>query len=41
MTNEPRPAGNWVIVALAWSAVLIPLGWGVWKTLLLARQLFR
>jgi len=28
-------------VTLAWLAVLAPLSWGIWKTMGLARQLFR
>src|SRR5262245_46122563 len=35
------PAGQWPLVATAWALVSIPLGWGVVKTLALARQLFQ
>jgi MFS family permease len=37
---EPSP-GSWVRVGVAWTAVLIPLGWGVLRTLELALQLVR
>lgn len=37
---EPR-AGSWLLVALAWIAVGIPLLWGVGMTLKKAAQLFR
>jgi hypothetical protein len=37
---EPR-AGSWLLVALAWIAVGLPLLWGVWMTLKKAAQLFR
>jgi len=33
-----RP-GRWGLVAAAWLAVTIPLVWGVWRTLALARQM--
>jgi hypothetical protein len=37
-----RPApGSWVLVAVAWLAVGIPLLWGIWTTLKKAIVLFR
>jgi hypothetical protein len=30
---------QWALVAVAWTAVLLPLLWGVWRTLTLAGQL--
>jgi hypothetical protein len=36
----PSPR-SWLLVTLAWLAVLAPLFWGIWKTMELARQLFR
>lgn len=39
--GDPRPApGSWIAVALAWTAVGIPLAWGVWITLEKAWVLF-
>ncbi|HUL49709.1 MAG TPA: hypothetical protein VLT79_06850 [Gemmatimonadales bacterium] len=36
-----NPAGaSWVFVALAWAAVAIPLGWGIYRTLRTAAKLF-
>jgi MFS family permease len=32
---------SWVIVGTAWALAVMPLGWGVLKTLTLARQIFR
>lgn len=34
-------AGSWLLVAAAWTAVGIPLLWGVWTTFKKAAQLFR
>jgi hypothetical protein len=34
-------AGGWLLVAAAWTAVGIPLLWGVWMTFRKAAQLFR
>ena len=34
-------AGSWLLVALAWIGVGLPLLWGVWMTLKKAAQLFR
>ncbi|MGH7487408.1 MAG: MFS transporter small subunit [bacterium] len=34
-------SGNWVLVLLAWAAVGIPLGWGVFMTLKKAALLFK
>ena len=40
--SEGHPApGSWVRVAIAWLLVGIPLGWGVYRTLLTAVALFR
>jgi hypothetical protein len=36
-----QPSGNWVLVLLAWIAVGIPLGWGVYMTLKKAALLFK
>jgi hypothetical protein len=33
--------GQWGLVVIAWLLVLIPLGWGIWNTLLKAAALFR
>lgn len=51
MTGEPmesakqspgeHSSGNWVLVLLAWVAVGIPLGWGVYMTLKKAALLFK
>jgi hypothetical protein len=38
--SESRP-GQWGLVAIAWLLVGIPLGWGIWNTLLKAAALFR
>ena len=35
------PTGSWVLVALAWVAVGVPLTWGIWTTLKKAIVLFR
>ncbi len=34
-------SGSWVLVALAWLGVGLPLLWGVWTTLQKAVVLFR
>ncbi len=34
------PAGQWGMVAVAWTIVAVPLGWGVYHTLALTSQLF-
>jgi len=34
-------SGSWVAVALAWTAVGVPLAWGVFQTCLKAAALFR
>ncbi|HEX6105528.1 MAG TPA: hypothetical protein VFZ26_08095 [Gemmatimonadales bacterium] len=40
--SEVHPApGSWILVALAWIAVGVPLLWGVWITLTKALVLFR
>ena len=38
--GEPE-AGSWVLVAVAWMAVGIPMLWGVWTTIKKASLLFR
>jgi MFS family permease len=39
-TLAPAPASNWWLVVLAWSAVGVPLLWGVWNTLATATAFF-
>ena len=40
--SEIRPsAGSWVLVAMAWTLVGIPLVWGIYHTLQSAAVLFR
>ncbi len=34
------PAGQWLAVVVAWLLVTMPLGWGVYNTMALARRLF-
>jgi len=34
-------AGSWVLVAIAWLLVSVPLLWGIWTTLAKAVVLFR
>ena len=45
MADETEPAdagrGSWVLAALAWLAVGVPLLWGIWTTLEKAAVLFR
>ncbi len=38
--TKPSPA-SWVLVAIAWTLVGIPLGWGIYKTLQTAVKIFR
>ncbi|MEP7117925.1 MAG: MFS transporter, partial [Acidobacteriota bacterium] len=33
-------SGQWLAVAMAWTFVLVPLAWGVYNTMALARRLF-
>ena len=41
-SNQTRPApGGWVLVAVAWTLVGIPLAWGIYKTLQTAMKIFR
>lgn len=35
------PSRNWSLVGAAWTLAAVPLGWGVFKTLTLASQMFR
>jgi hypothetical protein len=37
---KPSP-GSWLLVAMAWMAVGVPLGWGVFMTLKKAALLFK
>jgi hypothetical protein len=40
--EEDHPsAGSWILVAIAWTLVGVPLGWGIWITLEKAALLFR
>jgi hypothetical protein len=39
-TDVTAPPAQWGLVALAWTLVGLPLGWGVLKTLTLASQMF-
>jgi hypothetical protein len=41
--GEERATGStsWIVVALAWIAVGVPMSWGVWMTLKKAALLFR
>jgi hypothetical protein len=39
-SGEAKP-GQWALVLLAWTAVGVPLLWGVWMTLRKAAVLFR
>lgn len=38
---EKPAASSWVIVALAWLPVTLPLLWGIWQTVKKAAVLFR
>jgi hypothetical protein len=38
--SAPRP-GSWVLVAVSWALVGIPLLWGIWTTLAKSAVLFR
>ena len=40
MIAATAPSGRWGLVAIAWTLVGLPLGWGVLKTLTLASQMF-
>ena len=37
---KPSPS-SWVLVAVAWTLVGIPLAWGIYRTLQTAVKLFR
>ena len=40
--NEWRASErSWVLVAIAWTLVGVPLAWGIWKTLQKAAVLFQ
>lgn len=34
-------SGSWIVVALAWLAVGVPMLWGIWTTIKKASLLFR
>ena len=41
-SRPPRPArSSWLLVAVAWTLVGIPLAWGIYRTLQSAIVLFR
>ena len=39
--NEETARSSWLAVAVAWTLVGLPLGWGIYKTLEKALILFR
>lgn len=40
--EEAGPSsGSWILVAIAWLLVSVPLLWGIWTTLAKAAVLFR
>lgn len=39
--GEGDQLGQWVLIALAWTLVGVPLLWGVWNTLIKASALFK
>jgi hypothetical protein len=40
--DSPVPSpGSWVLVAISWALVGIPLLWGIWTTLAKSAVLFR
>jgi hypothetical protein len=40
--DSPGPSrGSWVLVAVSWALVGIPLLWGIWTTLAKSAVLFR
>jgi len=42
INDQWRPSfGSWVLVAVAWTLVGIPLAWGIYRTLQTAVKLFR
>jgi hypothetical protein len=38
---EAPSAGSWVLVAVTWTLVGVPLLWGIWTTLAKSAVLFR
>jgi hypothetical protein len=44
MTDQPGQSptvGSWILVAITWSLVAVPLLWGIWTTLVKSAVLFR
>jgi hypothetical protein len=40
--GSPTPTpGSWVLVAVTWALVAVPLLWGIWTTLAKSTVLFR
>ncbi len=39
--SEAPSSGSWLLVAVAWLLVSVPLLWGIWTTLVKAAVLFR
>jgi hypothetical protein len=40
--ESPVPGtGSWVLVAVTWALVAVPLLWGIWTTLVKSAVLFR
>ena len=40
-TQVKASLSSWLLVAVAWTLVGIPLGWGIYQTLQIAVKLFR
>ena len=39
--NRPKTRSSWVLVAIAWTLVGIPLAWGIYRTIKTAIVLFK
>jgi hypothetical protein len=41
--QDPRSpsVGSWILVAITWALVAVPLLWGIWTTLAKSAVLFR
>lgn len=39
-TETPASSGSWLLVAISWAAVSLPLAWGIWMTAKKALLLF-